>query len=403
MKGPLSGIKVLELATFIAAPVTTRLLADMGAEVIKVEPAAGDGWRPLGINYVPTRFQEDENPVFDIYNTGKKMISLNLKTAEGTEAFHKLLAQSDVFVTNTRPAALKRLGLSYEDLKERYPQLIYAIVLGFGEKGPDAKKAAFDTTAFWSRSGFLRDMAVNEEGYQPVSAPASVGDTATGFLLLSEITAALYNRTKTGKGDYVSSTLYHNGIFCMGTMAVISQPPFGRTYPMTRAEYGPLSGSYLCSDGEWIFLNRGTKPLSAFFEMLGRPELAQLPCFQNPNTPESKVAGLEVLKPIFLTKTAEEWLRLSDEYDFPTVRMTHFKDIAYDPQANANGFVEKVTFPTGNTDVVPTSPIEMGCVTPPPTTPVPTVGADTAEVLKQLGYSDETLKNMNESGAIRMG
>lgn len=401
MQGPLSGIKVLEMATYVAAPVTARLLADMGAEVIKVEAVNGDGWRKTGIGYIPTRFHDDENPVFDIYNTGKKIISLNLKTEEGMEAFHKLLAQSDVFVTNTRPAALKRLGLSYEDLKDRYPQLIYAIVLGFGENGPESKKAAFDTTAFWSRSGFLRDMAVNMDGYYPVSAPSSVGDTATGYLLMGEIATALFNRTKTGKGDYVSSTLYHNGIFCMGTMAIITQPPFGRTYPMTRAEYGALSGAYLCADGEWIYLALGTKPVSAFYDLIQRPDLLDDPRFQGEERLKNKEAHYEVLKNTFLTKTSDEWIRLSDEYDFPTVRMTHFKDLSNDPQAIANGFVEQVTFRSGNVDVMPTSPIEMGCVTPRPTVPAPTLGGDTESVLAQLGYTAEEIAHMLESGAAK--
>ena len=139
MSKPLSGVKVVELATFVAGPVTGRLLADLGAEVIKVERPDGDAWRITGVSYKPDRFSDDENPVFDIYNAGKKHIALNLKSGEGMEAFHKLLAEADVFVTNTRPKALKRLGLSYEDLKERYPGLIYAILLGYGEEGPDRK------------------------------------------------------------------------------------------------------------------------------------------------------------------------------------------------------------------------------------------------------------------------
>ena len=128
MRGPLSGIKVVELATFVAGPVTARLMADLGAEVIKVEAPRGDEWRRTGVS-MNTRFSPEENPVFAIYNTGKKHVSLNLKTPEGMEAFHKLLAQADVFVTNTRQNSLKRLGLSYEDLKEKYPRLIYAIIL----------------------------------------------------------------------------------------------------------------------------------------------------------------------------------------------------------------------------------------------------------------------------------
>ena len=158
MSKPLEGIKVIDLTTFVAAPVAARMLGDMGAEVIKIEHPKGDGWRGFGKGF-NARFNDDENPIFDIYNSGKKLISINLKNTEGKEIMQKLLNDADVFVTNTRPDALKRLGLAYEDIKERYPKLIYAIVLGYGEKGPDAAKPAFDTTAFWARTGFPRDMA----------------------------------------------------------------------------------------------------------------------------------------------------------------------------------------------------------------------------------------------------
>jgi crotonobetainyl-CoA:carnitine CoA-transferase CaiB-like acyl-CoA transferase len=137
MSKPLAGVKVVELATFVAGPVSARLLADLGAEVIKVERPEGDAWRATGVSYLPNRFSKDENPVFDIYNAGKKHVALNLKTPEGMEAFHRLLADADVFITNTRPRALKRLGLSYEDIKEKYPSLVYGILLGYGEEGPE--------------------------------------------------------------------------------------------------------------------------------------------------------------------------------------------------------------------------------------------------------------------------
>ena len=187
MSRPLEGIKVVELATFVAAPSCARLLADLGANVIKVEHPNGDTWRLTGKSYIPKRFCDEENPVFDIYNSGKRHIALNLKSTEGMQAFHKLLAEADVFITNTRLPALSRLGIAYEDLKDRYPALIYAAVLGYGEKGPDSAKPAFDTTAFWSRSGFLRDLAVDGESYMPVSPPFGVGDTVTGMFLMCEI------------------------------------------------------------------------------------------------------------------------------------------------------------------------------------------------------------------------
>lgn len=399
MEGPLSGIKVLEFSTFVCGPVTARLLGDMGADVIKVEPPAGDGWRKSGASYLP-RFSEDENPIFDIYNTGKKHISLNLKTKEGAEVFHKLLSQADVLVTNARPAALKRLGIAYEDLKEKYPSLIYGMVLGYGLKGPDGHKPAFDTTAFWTRSGFLRDMAVKSEDYYPVAGPIGAGDTATAFLLMGEICAALYRRTQTGKGDFVSSTLYHSSLFCMGAMVMMAQPPFGRSYPYNRVDSGFLEGSYRTADDDWIYfaLGEAAKNIPLYLKLLDLEWLEKDPRFAKEQRWEHRYEFYEIFKKAFLNKTAEEWLRLADELDLPLVRMPHFKDVSADPQAWENGFLENVTFRSGNVDVMPTSPIEMASVPPATTKPAPYHGADTVEVLRKLGYTEKQIEAMLAAG-----
>jgi len=400
MPGPLSGIKVVELATFVAAPVTARLLADMGAEVIKIEAAGGDAWRRSGISFGRERFSAEENPVFDIYNTGKKLVSLNLKTPEGKDAIHRLLSQADVFVTNMRPAALHRLGLGYEDLKELYPRLVYAIVLGYGEKGPDGGKPAFDTTAFWARSGFLRDMAPVTKDYYPTVAPYSVGDTATGFLLVGEISAALFQRTQTGKGQYVSSTLYHNAIFCMGTMAIISQKPFGRTYPADPIKQG-IGNSYLCADGEWVFIavGDGSITIPKFHALVGHPEFNEDPRFATYAARcQNEDELVRYYREAFLTQPAEYWVKKAAEYDVTLVKMAHFSDVSEDPQAWANGFVESVAFPNGNTDTMPSSPVEMAGANPPPTAHVPAVGTDTTPVLRSLGFTEEQIRAMLESG-----
>ena len=344
MNGPLSGVKVVELSTFVAAPVCARLLADMGAEVIKIEVPQGDAWRYSGISVGAHRFSMEENPVFDLYNTGKKLISLNVKSAEGMEALHKLLAEADIFVTNVRPDALKRLGLSYEDLKEKYPQLIFAALLGYGEKGPEAKKSAFDTTTFWARSGFLRDMSPSENTY-PVTAPYSVGDTATGYLLLAEILGALYNRTNTGKGQYVSSTLYHNGIFCMGTMVTITQKPFGTEYPRSRIQ-GGRGGCYECADGEWVYIAFGNieKTLPKFNRIVGCPDLEESPKFKNAAERLEYLSKMHAYyKERFLTKTSHEWVKLAEEEDIPMARMSHFSEISEDEQKQIEDEIQKMT------------------------------------------------------------
>lgn len=404
MQAPLSGIKVLDLSTFVAAPVCCRLLADLGADVIKVERPDGDAWRSTGKGYRPARFNDQENPVFDIYNTGKKHIALDLKTEAGKEIFFKLLEQADVFVTNTRPAALRRLGISYEDLKDRFPKLVYGIVLGYGEKGPDKDNPAFDTTAYWSKSGFLRDMATLNESYAPINPPFSVGDTVAGYLLMAEVCAALYRRSQTGKGDYVRSSLYHNGIFTMGTMQIITQKPFGREFPTTRIDYTLPGGSYRCADGDWLFVAVGyaEKMVPKLCEAIGRPELSTDPRF---DTLEHRNANKEeyyaIFKQAFLSQPIGYWLKKAKELDLPIVRINHFCDVAEDEQAWANGYLEKVSFANGNTDVMPSSPIEMDSVGSLKTTPAPAIGADTDAVLQQLGYPQEAIEKMKASGSIK--
>ena len=400
---PLSGIKVIELSTFVCGPTAARLLSDMGADVIKVEAITGDSWRKSGVSFLPYRFEEKENPIFDLYNSGKRHISINLKSADGMEVFLKLLAGADVLITNVRAASLKKLGPSYEVIREKYPRLIYASVLGYGEKGPDAHKPAFDTTAFWARSGFIRDMSAMKENYEPVLAPIGMGDTATAYLLAAEISAALYRRERTGLGDNVSSGLYQNAIFCMGTMITMAQAPFGRCFPYNRVDHGIPEGSYQCSDGEWIYFALGNSAvnLPKLVALIGHPNLLDDPRFSDANRWANRYEFYAYLRDAFLQKPVDEWVKLGDEYDIPLVRVAHFKEVAEDPQAWANGYLERVTFANGHEDTVPASPIQMESVGKITTRPAPAIGADTDEILAELGYSEEEIAQMINLGAVK--
>lgn len=404
MRGPLAGVKVVELSTFVAAPVCARLLADLGAEVIKVERPTGDDWRRTGVGYNASRFNDQENPVFDIYNSGKKHVAINLKDSEGMEAFHKLLSQADVFITNIRIAALARLGLTYEDLKEKYPSLVYAMVIGYGEKGPDAGKPAFDTVAFWSRSGFMRDQAIAGENYTPVVPPFGVGDTITGMFLMGEICAALYSRKETGKGDLVKTSLYHNGIFTMGTMQLICQEPYGYQYPFTRWQHGAPGGFFRCADDEWVFVaaTYSTEIIPKMCKAIGRPELMDDPKFSTPSARwKNREEYYQIFHDAMLTKTSDEWLRIADELDMALNKMVHYRDVPKDEQAWANGYLEYMDYPTGHTDVMPTSPIEMASIGQIKTKIAPEIGHDTDSILQTLGYSPEKIAAMKETGAIK--
>ena len=396
---PLEGYTVVDLTTYVAAPVCARLLSDLGARVIKIESPKGDGWRNTGVIFGPRRFTQEENPIFDLYNSGKDMICLNLKSPEGMEAMHKLLAKADVFITNNRPAALSRLGLHYDQLKEKYPRLIYGIVLGFGEKGPDADKPAFDTTAFWSRSGFLRDTAVvGEREYYPVEAPSGVGDSYTGTNLAMQVMAAVLHRQQTGKGQYIKSSLFHIGAFAMGTMILKGQRPWGVQMPAPRWDARPTNGAFQCADGDWIFLS-GVTP-AQLYKFAGQPEKMQDPIWDPAKLEETKKERYQAIAELMRSRTLPEWMASIEPLGTPTVRMSHFADLAEDEQAWANGYVEHVLYPNGNADVVPATPLDMSCMERPKTQATRRLGQNTEKVLAELGYTAEEIEKMAAAGSV---
>ena len=403
MEKPLSGIKVVELADYVSAPVRARILSDLGAEVIKIERNSGNVWRETGKASCPWKFTDEENPGYDINNTGKKHIVLNLKTQQGLQACHKLLESADVFVTNMRVQALKRLGLDYESIKAQYPKLIYAIGLGYGEKGPDANNPAFDHTAFWARTGFLLDMAPLSDDYHPVFPPSSMGDNFTGMTLVSEICAALFNRTKTGKGDYVRSSLFHNGVFAMGAMQIATQGENGSAYPRTRQRHGVAFGDYKCKDGRYVYIASGyaEKLIAKVFSIIGRSELINDPRYSSASARTENAEELyDIIQQAMLQRSSEEWLEFAREADIPMVRMQHFSEVSEDEQALVNGYIQNVTYSSGVQYKIASSPIEMDSVGELHTEPTKAIGADTEAVLKAYGYTDEQLLQMRASGVI---
>ena len=409
MSKPFEGLKVLDLTTFVAAPCVCRLLADLGAEVIKVEKPTGDGWRQTSLTYCSGRFTLDENPVYDYYNAGKKHIVLDLKTDEGKELFDKLMAQSDIFVTNTRLGGLQRLGFSYDDIKEKYPRLIYAMIEGYGEKGEDAATAAYDTTAFWARCGMLRDLAVVDDetgAYNPIYPPSSVGDTVTAFLTLSQINAALYSREKTGKGQLVKSGLFHTGIFTFGTMQVANQRKVQKmAYPRKRYYHSQLAGYYKCSDGEYLYVATGV--VQQTFERLCRA-IGREDCITDERYSTMKgryehaKEFIDLVNAEFIKKPRAEWIKICKSVDLAVTPVNGFADVSEDPQAIANGYVEDVTFRSGETLKMAACPIHMSSMEGEDmsTHPAPLTGANTDEVLKDIGLTDDQIKALHAKGII---
>ena len=400
---PLSGIKVIELATVVAAPTAGRVLSDYGAEVIKIEmPPAGDLLRVTGRGHqLPT--EPDNNPLFDLFNSGKKLTSINLKSPEGKEVLYKLLEDADVFISNTRMRSLVKMGLGYEDLKEKFPKLIYAHFSGFGLRGEDVDRPGFDVTAFWLKTGGALDFV--PEGQRPIRPAYGFGDIATSSAFVSGILMAIIGREKTGKGSLVSTSLYTSGIWCNAAFVLNAQDHYGRKYPEALYEHwDPFSDYYQCSDGKWLSVTEKiyAKDKYVFADIFDIPELLTDPDMETLVTMREagKVSMVtqKVIKAM-LTKTSVEWQQILDSYDIPNELGIHYDEVYKQPQAWANNCLEEVEYPEGKT-AMPMPQIEFSAYDRKPFTKVKSVGGDTDELLKTAGYTEDEIKHLREINAI---
>ena len=402
---PLQGYKVIELATVVAAPTAGRLLSDYGAEVIKIEmPPAGDPLREMGeMHMLPT--EPGNNPLFDTFNSGKKLISVDLKKPEGFKLLTELLADADVFISNIRPQSLEKLGLGYETRKESLPRLVYAHFSGFGLKGPDKDRPGYDTTAFWMRTGAVGDWL--PDGGFPARPSFAFGDIVSAAYFLNGILMALLARERTGHGTMVSTSLLNTGIWANATSVVNTQPQYGRVYPNSRYDpWNLFSDYYRCADGVWI------APVSRNYTV-DRPLLARL--FDAPELVEDpdcvtvsrirKAGKLEsVIRRVgeaVAKKTAEEWIALFEECDLPYETVRSVQTLYRDRQAWENGFFENVSYPDGSEPAMPVPPIIFTEYARRGFTPQRELGADTDGVLASVGYSGESIERLKKDGVIK--
>ena len=381
-KMPLEGIRVVELATVVAAPTASRVLCAFGAEVIKVETRIGDEMRRAG-EFEMVVCEDDKNPLFTIQNSGKRLTSIDLKNPDGKAAMRKLLETADVFLTNVRLPSLGRLGLDYETLHAAYPGLVYAHFSGFGPKGPDAAKPGFDSTAFWLRSGPMADW----------QAPGSFPFTPTYAF--------------GGMGTLVSTSLFASGIWCNAIGVVSHQPQFGGDRPNDPLRPSdPFCHFYECSDGKWIgvFDNEYRRELPKFANLFGMPELVDDPRAASLEALHETDFVVEVvtrLNAIFKTKPVAEWEAFLSENNVSCERMRSIRDVSTDEQAIANGYVRKVAFKDDLEVMMPCPPMQFSEYAMRPYTSAGRLGADTDSIFHDLGYTDTEIAAMKDSGAIQ--
>ena len=396
---PLDGVRVIDLTYYIAGPGTGKILADWGADVIKVEPINGEPGRTTGAT-LGAPIEEDMNPYFGIWNSNKRDIALNLKLDTGKEIMDKLLADANVFVTSFRPGALKRLGLDYETVHAKHPHLVWASINGFGELGPDKDKAGFDTVAYWARCGAMLDLT--EKDTSPVNPTLGFGDASTSCSLAGGIAAGLYQQAKTGEGCKIMLSLMSQALWTMGALVTTSQ--FGDVYPKSRkSPASPLVNSYKTKDGDWFFTSVfDDRQYPIYLEkVVHRKDLAEDPAYgTSAGACQNAEFLTQVISDEFLANTSEEMSRRLLNADIAHEKLRHVRDTLQDPQARLNHYIVDITHRNGQTTSTSLPPVKFDTLDVIQRYGIPRVGEDTREILGSMGYSEEEILALEKEGVV---
>lgn len=399
--GPLAGIKVVELCEWVAAPAAVRCLSEMGATIYKVEPPHGDAQRTQGPGFGCEQ-NEKEDPTIDLNNTNKNFISINLKDEEGMKFMKKLLAEADVFVNNLRDKALVKLGLDWKTIHEEFPTLIWAQMRGYGEFGPEKDSPGFDAVCWAARGGVAN--VFREDGESPAIAPQAFGDYNAGAMLAGGITAALFNRTRTGKGEKVVTNLYAAAIWA-GNIGICATQ-FGAPYPKSRKHVpNPFNNTYRTYDDKWIYIcmpqyNKYYEMMMGLFdlpEQINNPDTSTLAALKASG---KNVDVIQWLEAAFAKKTFDEWMVIFKKNEVPAQKCFRYTDIVKDQEAYDNDSLRIVEYEEYGKRALPMSPLRFESYGDPPIILSKPVGYHTVEFLKEFGYSDEQIAAMEDSGAV---
>jgi crotonobetainyl-CoA:carnitine CoA-transferase CaiB-like acyl-CoA transferase len=397
--GPMVGVRVVELAAWVAGPAAGAVLADWGAEVVKVEPVHGDPFR-----YMVKLGTEGMNPPFELDNRGKRAIGLDVTTPDGRAVFDELLARADVFLSNLRPGTLEGLDLAPEQLHERFPRLVVATINGFGDDGPDRDRPSYDVGGFWARSGLAASHTF--DGGEPPQLRGAAGDHMSAMSLVAGISAALFARDRTGEGRHVSTSLLRNGVYALG-QDVNVRLRAGISFPMgggRRAATNPLYNTFRTADGRWIWL-LGLQPdrhWPLITVALDHPEwLADERFDEMASRRENAPALLELLDATFADRTLEEWVTLLDEAGVWFEAVRTIDEVVEDPQVRAAGALVAVCSAVAD-ETVPSvaSPVDFDGTSRSDGRPSPELAEHTREILLELGRTTDQIRDLEERGVI---
>ena len=396
----LEGIKIIEMATYIAAPSAGGIMADWGADVIKIEPLSGCPMRKFYASAMTDDYPD--NPVSALDNRGKRAIAVNTGTNEGREIVRKLVEDADVFLTNVRPGQLKQQGLDFDTLSKINPKLVYASVTGFGLEGDEADKPGFDTAAFNAKSGF--GWIMTPKGAAPAPLRTAAGDHITGIATASGILAALLKARDTGKGTLVESSLIRSAAYTVGCDygTWLRYGRIARSRPRDEAIVA-INNFYMTKDEYWLFINgRPNEPdWPDVARAIGREDLLEDERFGSlRDRRRNGVDLIAIMDQAFAKKTLAEWTPILDEAGLIWSPVQTFEQAFEDPQMHAAGVYVDMPKADGTSYKNIASPIRFGDESTDPKGPLPEIGQHTMDVLEQFGIDEETCEKYLEAGII---
>jgi len=398
----LEGIRVIEHATYMAAPGAGSILSDWGAEVIKIEPPGGD---PIRKFFATIGTDIQDNPVFDFDNRGKRSIILDTSTPDGQAVLRALAGDAHVFLTNVRPGGLNRAGLDYESLSADNPKLVYCSLTGFGLEGPDADKPGFDVASFWSRAGVAA--ITIPKGGDPFPIRTAFGDHTTSMAAAAGICAALVQAERTGKGQLVEASLLRAALFALGSDFAI-QLFFGRigSTKSRHEQIQPLMNFFKTRDEAWfcIVSRQGDVDWAPICRAAGLEHLIDDPRFTTAKARRKHSAELvDLLDAAFAQFTKAEVTQRLDQNTLAWAPVQTLAEVAADPQVMAAGAITQVPSASGDgtTFKSPASPVRFPGADDGPKGPSPQAGQHSREILRDLGYTPDKIDLLFDKGVVR--
>ncbi|MCA1401117.1 CoA transferase [Bradyrhizobium sp. BRP56] len=393
-----SGLKVVDLSSFVAAPGAAVILSDFGADVIKVEPPQGDMWRQG--HHTPVQPQSEEAYQWHLANRNKRSIVLDLKSPGAQQVIFELANWADVFIVNTPHHARKKLKLEYEDVAGWNPRLIYADLTGFGEHGPDADLPGFDVTAYWARSGLLS--MTRDAGVPPTWPVGGSGDNATAVGLYSAIVTALYRRERTGKGSHVTTSLLAQGVWSasvsiQAALAGAKFPPrHDRTHPANAA-----MNVYRSVDGTWFVLIITPDKFMTVVKAIGRADLLTDPRFSSPAKILANMTPLTaIFDELFSSRPMSHWHSVFAGLNVTFGEVRGPQEVINDPQLTENEIIVPLNGAGGKLTSTISSPIQVHGVAKEAARRAADLGEHTEQILGELGFDAKSIESLRESGAV---